>query len=746
MKIVLPFAKGDSADRRSDQSGMTLVEMVIVLAIIGLVLGAVFQLLGNISQQVTDQAAARQLQEVQRAAQDYISGNYDEALYYASCASTATYPATCTGTVATGTVRQLNAGTSTAPTDTTAASSIQMLIAKGYLPTTFDGTNPFGQKYVVFTKYIRTTSGTAVTEQMELYTTAVDLTNTPGDPTITDIRGGRIATMLGADGGFVQNNATTAIGSFGGWSQTANALNASGVSVGPGNVVAMNHFNGGSLISSYLHRYPVPGFLQANRMFTAMTFDAATTAVAGSSGGTEASQVAATTAYDSLTDAAAATEMSPPAIPQLRTKCRANELYAFSLCDVGNVRFADDASAVGNRRGVDGHDLDMNWNRVLNADNTQGALFTALDYTTSTATAGTTVGTKLTTWGVNDDTATGFWAINAPIVALGQASSTAPRVPDTSVFGAIAAGQVHTTTLVAEDWGGVLGKNLYAMSGGLGNAGFYVNAGGIVAAGTGNTGGMLAGACTPLVSNRIIACNGIRAQGGDVTAASGNVIAENGGVAAGSCVTPSAGQVVACNGLLVNAGGATINGGMTVSGNATFNNDVTIRGRLIIGTCEVITSTGSVHACGDVTATTNMTAQGNITANGNMTAGLTLTVGQTILANGQIKSNSEMRAPAFYYDSDIRLKHDVVPVKGALDKLLTLKGVEWRWNDSDKLAMGVIAQDVEKVFPELVSEGSTGTKGVAYNGLMGPMIEAMRQLKAENDDLKTEVESLRAAR
>ena len=70
----------------------------------------------------------------------------------------------------------------------------------------------------------------------------------------------------------------------------------------------------------------------------------------------------------------------------------------------------------------------------------------------------------------------------------------------------------------------------------------------------------------------------------------------------------------------------------------------------------------------------------------------------------------------------------------AVRRIRRLRGVKWRWRDevSDDVkatpAMGVIAQDVEAVFPELVQEDARGFKTVHYPGLIAPLIEAVKEL------------------
>ena len=63
-----------------------------------------------------------------------------------------------------------------------------------------------------------------------------------------------------------------------------------------------------------------------------------------------------------------------------------------------------------------------------------------------------------------------------------------------------------------------------------------------------------------------------------------------------------------------------------------------------------------------------------------------------------------------------------------------MRGVSFNWKDSGKADIGLIAQEVEKVFPELVSTNEeTGIKSVAYANLVSPLIQATKELKIEKD-------------
>ncbi len=107
--------------------------------------------------------------------------------------------------------------------------------------------------------------------------------------------------------------------------------------------------------------------------------------------------------------------------------------------------------------------------------------------------------------------------------------------------------------------------------------------------------------------------------------------------------------------------------------------------------------------------------------------------------------------------SDRRLKRDIASVENALDKLLQINGVLYNWRRDDYQDydfpsghdMGVIAQDVQKVFPEAVSQSDQGLLSVAYSKLIAPIIEAIRELNSRlqktEKTLQLEVSELKAS-
>jgi hypothetical protein len=91
--------------------------------------------------------------------------------------------------------------------------------------------------------------------------------------------------------------------------------------------------------------------------------------------------------------------------------------------------------------------------------------------------------------------------------------------------------------------------------------------------------------------------------------------------------------------------------------------------------------------------------------------------------------------------SDKRLKDDIQPIEGALEKVGTLSGNTYQRNDlldkdPERRYAGVIAQEVEVVLPEAVSEAEDGTKTVDYNAVIALLVESIKELKAEVAQLK----------
>jgi hypothetical protein len=86
--------------------------------------------------------------------------------------------------------------------------------------------------------------------------------------------------------------------------------------------------------------------------------------------------------------------------------------------------------------------------------------------------------------------------------------------------------------------------------------------------------------------------------------------------------------------------------------------------------------------------------------------------------------------------SDMTLKQDIVPIANPLDIISQLTGFGFTWKESKEKSYGLSAQEVEKVIPEIVRNRPDGTKGINYMNLTAFLIEAIKDLKQEVQELK----------
>ena len=93
-----------------------------------------------------------------------------------------------------------------------------------------------------------------------------------------------------------------------------------------------------------------------------------------------------------------------------------------------------------------------------------------------------------------------------------------------------------------------------------------------------------------------------------------------------------------------------------------------------------------------------------------------------------------------FASSDERLKDNIKPIEDPISKILEIGGYTFDWNDKQSTYtgsdVGVIAQEVEKVIPEVVETRDNGYKAVKYEKIVPLLIEAIKELKAEIEELK----------
>ena len=197
--------------------------------------------------------------------------------------------------------------------------------------------------------------------------------------------------------------------------------------------------------------------------------------------------------------------------------------------------------------------------------------------------------------------------------------------------------------------------------------------------------------------------------------------------------------------------------GISLSGTTFSNSGVT---SIVAGSNVSISGgTGAVTITATDTNTTYSVGDGGLTQN-NFTNALKskldgiaagATVGHINGANaltastgtfsGAITSTGDITA---YYSSDIALKENISPISQALHKVGLISGYEFDWKDhKDPLVLGeghdvgILAQEVEKVLPEVVTTRDNGKKAVNYQKIIPLLIESIKELKTELDELKS---------
>ncbi len=210
--------------------------------------------------------------------------------------------------------------------------------------------------------------------------------------------------------------------------------------------------------------------------------------------------------------------------------------------------------------------------------------------------------------------------------------------------------------------------------------------------------------------------------GGDITAT--RTITLDTGSAhfiAGSRGTNSAGTGISySSGVIANTGvtSAVAGTGVTVSG-----------------------ATGAVtFSIGQAVATTSEVQFAKVGVGGASDATYELKVTGDIGATGDIVA---------YISSDKRFKDNVIEITDSLDKVRKIRGVKWDWNNNASEAakkspnVGVIAQEVQQVLPEIVHEREDGYLAVDYTKMAALFIEAIKEQQIQIENLRLEVEDLK---
>ena len=169
---------------------------------------------------------------------------------------------------------------------------------------------------------------------------------------------------------------------------------------------------------------------------------------------------------------------------------------------------------------------------------------------------------------------------------------------------------------------------------------------------------------------------------------------------------------------------------IAVSGQSTVvadtNNDTLT---LVAGTNITITTNAATDSitinASEVDTLATVTGRGATTStNSTFSGGINL-------SSSDITNGGTITATDFNTTSDMRLKDNITAVQNPLDILAAISGVQFNWKSNGKEAVGVLAQEIEKVLPQIVNTNADGYKAVSYDSLIPILIEAIKELAAK---------------
>ena len=131
--------------------------------------------------------------------------------------------------------------------------------------------------------------------------------------------------------------------------------------------------------------------------------------------------------------------------------------------------------------------------------------------------------------------------------------------------------------------------------------------------------------------------------------------------------------------------------------------------------------------------TTGYSEQMRITSSGNVGIG-TNGPGYKLDVSGTIRATGDVIAY-----SDARVKENIETISNALHKVRAMRGVNYNKIGDNKRSIGVIAQEVLKVLPEVIHQDETGMYSVAYGNIVGVLIEAVKELTKKVEELEAKL-------
>ena len=185
-------------------------------------------------------------------------------------------------------------------------------------------------------------------------------------------------------------------------------------------------------------------------------------------------------------------------------------------------------------------------------------------------------------------------------------------------------------------------------------------------------------------------------------------------------------------------------------------------GGIVSGSSQILGGSGlfssSVQVGNYVATIAGTTNQISVAGSGTTNAAITLSTPQDIATTSNVTFNNITASAGIraigdivaYYSSDERLKENINPIENALSKVELISGNTYDWKPELKEFhgfegndVGVIAQEIEEILPQLVTTRETGYKAVKYDKLVALLIEGIKEQQSQIHNLTLEVENLK---
>ena len=196
----------------------------------------------------------------------------------------------------------------------------------------------------------------------------------------------------------------------------------------------------------------------------------------------------------------------------------------------------------------------------------------------------------------------------------------------------------------------------------------------------------------------------------------------------------------------INAASLTVGTSFIANTTGTYHTGTVNAASLTVGTSFIANTTGAYHT-GTINAASHTTSGVTANATGvypsSNSSGTALgdSTRRWIVNANTGNFSGQVDASSFNTTSDSNKKDNIETLVGSLDKIINMRGVSFTWKDNNKKSIGVIAQEIESIVPEIVHTNNDGFKSVSYDSIIGLLIEAIKEQQVTIDFLKSKLET-----